>query len=176
MGDPMPEYISKLRAAVVVCQVGQEQMEGSLSLSPQAEFHHGPETILERLNASDRILPFHRREDGAVLLLTRLELEWVAAGRGVASELVCPRNYQVTREERVQVRFTSGNEVVGLLRMELPEMLNRASDFLNGEEDFFPLVTNHGIVLLNKQRVLYTRAYESSPLPVNVAGDTRPAA
>jgi hypothetical protein len=60
--------------------------------------------------------------------------------------------------------------------MELPEMLNRASDFLNGEEDFFPLVTNHGIVLLNKQRVLYTRAYESSPLPVNVAGDTRPAA
>jgi hypothetical protein len=170
----MPEFISKLRAAVVVCQAGQEQMEGSLSLSPQAEFHHGPETILERLNAPERILPFHRREDSAVLLLTRLELEWVAAGRGVARELVCPRNYQVTREERVQVRFTSGNEMVGLLRMELPEMLNRASDFLNGQEDFFPLVTEQGIVLLNKQRVLYTRVYQTSPLPVGAAGGTHP--
>lgn len=170
----MPEYVSKLRAAVVVCQVGQEQMEGTLSLSPQAEFHHGPETILERLNAHDRILPFHRHHDGTVLLLTRLELEWVAAGRGVERDLVCPRTYQVTREERVQVRFTSGNEMLGLLQMELPETLNRASDFLNGEEDFFPLVTDKGIVVINKHRVLYTRVYQSSPLPVGAGA--RPAA
>jgi len=45
-------------------------------------------------------------------------LEWVAAGRGVGPELVRPRTYKVTREERVQVRFTSGNEMVGLLQME----------------------------------------------------------
>jgi hypothetical protein len=172
----MPEYVSKLRATVVVCQVGQEQLEGSLSLSPQAEFHDGPETILERLNARDRILPFHRREDGAVLLLSRLELEWVAAGRGVGRELVCPRNYQVTREERVQVRFTSGNDMFGLLQMELPEMLNRASDFLNGEDDFFPLVTEQGVVLLNKTHVLYTRVYESSPLPLGTGGESHSAA
>jgi len=172
----MPEYVSKLRAAVVVCQVGQEQMEGSLSLSPQAEFHHGPETILERLNARDRVLPFHRREDGAVLLLSRLALEWVAGGRGVGRELVCPRNYQVTREERVQVRFTSGNEMLGLLQMELPEMLNRASDFMNGEEDFFPLVTEQGAVLLNKHHVLHTRVYESSPLPLGTGGGSTAAA
>jgi hypothetical protein len=57
--------------------------------------------------------------------------------------------------------------------MELPETLNRASDFLNGEEDFFPLVTKQGIVLLNKHRVLYTRVYESSPLPL---GSGSPAA
>jgi len=163
----VPEYIPKLRAAVVVCQPGQEPIEGSLSLSPQAEFHHGPETILERVNARERILPFHRRQDGAVLLLSRLELEWWAAGRGVDRDLICPHTYQVTREERVQVRFTSGNEMEGLLQMELPEMLNRASDFLNGEEDFFPLVTANGVVLLNKHRVLFTRVYESSPLPVS---------
>src|SRR5258706_7252560 len=172
----MPEYIPKLRAAVVLCQVGQEQMEGLLSLSPQAEFHHGPETILERLNTHDRILPFHRREDGAVLLLTRLELEWVAAGRGVGPELVRPRTYKVTREERVQVRFTSCNEMVRLLQMELPEMLNRASDFLNGDEDFYPLVTDHGVVLINKHRVLHARVYESSPLPVATSDGARPAA
>jgi hypothetical protein len=172
----MPEYVSKLRAAVVVCQVGQEQMEGTLSLSPQAEFHYGPETILERLNSRDRILPFHRREDGAVLLVTRAELEWVAAGRGVGRELVCPHTYQVTREERVQVCFVSGQQMTGLLQMELPEMLNRASDFLNGEEDFFPLVTEQGIVMINKRRVLYTRVFESSPLPLGAGSGPRPAA
>ena len=169
----MPEYIPKLKAAVVLCQVGQEQLEGSVSLAAQTRFHDGPETILERLNSRDRILPFHRKRDGAVLLLSRLELEWVAAGRGVERDLVCPRTYQVTREERVRVRFTSGNEMEGLLQMELPETLNRASDFLNGEEDFVPLVTPQGIVLLNKHRVLYTRVYESSPLPL---GSGAPAA
>lgn len=176
MGDRMPEYVHKFRAAVVVCQVGQEQMEGSLSLAPQAEFHHGPETLLERLNTRDRILPFHRREDGAVLLLSRLELEWVAAGRGVERDLVCPPTYLVTREERVLVRFTSGHEIEGLLQMELPETLNRASDFLNGEEDFFPLVTPQGISILNKHRVLYARVYESSPRPVHSGGDADVAA
>lgn len=169
----MPEYISKLRAAVVVCPAGHEPIEGSLSLSPQAQFHEGPETILERLNVRERILPFHRREDGAVLLLTRLELEWVAAGRSVERDLVCPRTYQVTREEGVLVRFTSGAEMEGLLQMELPETVNRASDFMNGEEDFFPLVTTQGICLLNKHRVLYTRVYETSPLPLGAGGPAR---
>jgi hypothetical protein len=172
----MPEYVNKFRAAVVICQVGQEQMEGSLSLAPQAEFHPGPETLLERLNTRDRVLPFHRREDGAVLLLSRLELEWVASGRGVARDLVCPPTYRVTREERVRVCFTSGQEIEGLLQMELPETLNRASDFMNGEEDFFPLVTPQGIYILNKQRVLYARVFESSPRPVHSGGDADAAA
>ena len=171
----MAEYIPKLRVAAVVSQAGQPPVEGSLSLSPQAQFHLGPETLLERLNTRDRILPFQRRGDGAVLLITRMEVEWVAAGPAVERDLICPRGYRVTREEKVQMRFASGEDLEGLLQMELPETLNRASDFLNSEEDFFPLVTKRGIVLINKHRVLHTRVFESSPMPV-APGDGHDAA
>ncbi|HYM81972.1 MAG TPA: hypothetical protein VEY91_11270 [Candidatus Limnocylindria bacterium] len=150
----MPEYVPKLRTAVRLGQPAQEPVLGFLSLAQQAEFHSGPETILERLNAPDRVIPFHRHEDGAMLLVSRLDLEWVAPGRGVDPEWVCPPTYLVTREERVSVRFRSGLELEGLLRIEQPEMVNRASDFLNGPEDFFALMTADGVVLINKRAVL----------------------
>jgi hypothetical protein len=164
------EYIQKLRITVRISQPGQEPVQGFLSLAPQAEFHHGPETLLERLNARDRVIPFQRYEDGAVFLVSRLDLEWVAAGRIVDHDLVCPRTYRVTREERVHVRLKSGPEFDGLIQMELPENFNRASDFLNGPDDFFPLVTENGVLLVNKLAVLDTRLFESSPLPVGPAG------
>lgn len=162
----MPEYIPKLRAAVRICQPGQEPVVGFLSLAPQAEFHAGPETLLERLNLRDRVIPFQRLEDDAMLMVSRLDLEWVAATSSVAPELVCPATYVITREERVRLRFKSGEEIEGLLQMELPENFNRASDFLNGSEDFFALVTKDGVRLVNKLAMLDLRVYESSPLPV----------
>jgi len=162
----MPEYVEKIRVAVKLCMSGQEPMGGQLSLSPSAQFHAGPETLLERLNAHDRVIPFHRSEDDAVLLVSRIDIDWVAPGRGVDAELVCPRTYIVTREERVRVCLQGGEEIDGLLRMELPEMLNRASDFLNAADDFFPIATKKGVCLVNKLRVSSTRVYESSPAPL----------
>jgi hypothetical protein len=141
-------------------------MDGIISLAPQARFHLGPETILERLNAPDRVIPFLRSKDGAMLMLSRMNLEWVRPGPAVEPTLIGPGTYMVTREERVRVRFKSGNEVEGLLQMELPPDVNRCSDFLNGHEDFFALDTLKGVTLINKLEVLETRVYESSPLPV----------
>lgn len=162
----MAEYVHKLRAVAWVSHHGEEALEGYFSLSPQAQFHDGPETLLERLNASDRVIPFQRREDDGVLLLNRLEIEWVQPAATTPPELICPRTYQVTREERVSLRMKSGETMIGLLRMELPEWYNRASDFLNTPEHFFPLVTDHGVVLVNKLCLLTTRLYEASPEPV----------
>ena len=162
----MAEYIRKLRVAAHVSQAGEEPLEGFFSLAPRAEFHEGPETLLERLNAPDRVVPFERDSDEAVVLLNRLEIEWVLPGPNARADLLCPRTFRVTREERVCVQLGGGEALDGLLRMELPEYFNRASDFLNGPEHFFPLVTERGIVLVNKLAVLNTRLYETSPRPV----------
>ena len=162
----MPEFIPKLRVAVRIALPGVEPTHGFLSLAPQAEFHDGPETVLERLNTRDRVIPFQRQKDSAVILVSRLELEWVAVGRGVDDDWISPPTFAVTREERVRIRFRSGEEVEGLLRMELPELLNRASDFLNQTDDFFALSTREGVRLVNKNAVVDTRVFESSPLPV----------
>jgi hypothetical protein len=162
----MPEFVQKRRAMVRLAQYGVEPMLGFVMLSPQAEFHAGPETVLERLNTRDRVIPFEPAEDGPTLLLSRLEIEWVLPAPSVPADLVRPPTFHVTREERAEVRFTHGGSLTGLLQMELPEMYNRASDFLNGPDDFFPLTTEDGVYLVNKLRVRDTALFEASPLPV----------
>lgn len=160
----MAEYIEKIRIAVRVSMPGQEPVRGLMSLAPLAEHHPGPETLLERLNGPERFLPFER-EDGATLLLARRDIVWVAAARGTDRSLVCPRTWRVTREEHVRVRLLDGHDLDGLLQMELPATSNRASDFLNGYDDYFTLAAEAGMVLINKVRVSSMRLYEGSPLP-----------
>jgi hypothetical protein len=168
----MAEYVEKLRAGVRVVQPGRDPVDGALMLSPHASYHDRPETILERLNSSDRMIPFHRDADDATLLVSRLDLEWVLARPGTPPHLVCPRTYLVTREERVLLRFRAGGSLAGMIHMELPEHLNRASDFLNLGDDFFALVTGQGVVLVNKHQVLEVELFEISPLPVESTGHT----
>jgi hypothetical protein len=169
----MPRFIEKTRVAVRVWLPHEPPMDGTFAVRSQAVLHPGPETLLERLNAHDRVLPFHRERDAAVLLLNRLGVEWVEPGRGVPDTMVWPAAWHITREERVHVRVASGRELSGRILIELPEELNRASDFLNGADDFFALVTTDGVRLVNKSRVISTRVFEHSPRPVAYdAGET----
>lgn len=172
----MADYIEKLRVAASVWLPGREPMAGWFALAPQAEFRLGPETLLERLNTHDRVIPFIRREDEATCLLVRLGIDWVRAANDVQPALVCPPQSLVAREEWVRVRFRGGAEVEGMLELELPETLNRATDFLNAPADFFPLLRQDGIVLVNKHRVLETRLYDRSPRPPSAVARGLPAA
>jgi len=166
----MSTYVQKRMAGVRVSVVGRPPVDLVLLLSPQGMLHSGPETILERLNATDRVIPFRRPEDDATLLISRSDIEWVLAGRGFSPELVCPPTYLVTREERVVASFRGGAQLSGLIRMELPPDFNRASDFLNLTDDWFPLVVEDGIVLVNKLQLVETRLFETSPLPITATG------
>src|SRR5690348_5627940 len=56
----MADYIEKLRVRASVSMPGREPMTGYFALAPQAEFRLGPETLLERLNTQDRVIPFIR--------------------------------------------------------------------------------------------------------------------
>jgi hypothetical protein len=67
-----------------------------------------------------------------------------------------------TREERVRVRLIGGAAFEGVLAMELPQEFNRTSDFLNAEEDFFPLSSASGTLLVNKRRLLEVRVFGAS--------------
>ena len=164
----MARYVEKVQVAVRVSLPGEEPMDGWLSLSPQAQFHDGPETLLELLNSGARVIPLVRSQGQPVLLLTRLSLDWVMPAPDVPPERIGPRTWRVTLEERVEVRFVDGRRVEGLVRMELPEDLNRASDFLNGPDDFFALQTPFASLLVNKASVRETLVFQSSPRPVEL--------
>ncbi len=161
----MTSYVEKIRVPVRVSQPGLAPMDGYLSLGPQAQFHAGPETLLERLNAPSRVIPFQRGEDGRTLLLSRLDVEWVAADPAVSPLLIRPPNFQITSEEMASIRLAGGATLEGRVQMELPEHLNRASDYVNGEEDFFPLMTPFGVLLVNKLRVTCYELHSESPSP-----------
>ena len=164
----MPRYVGKLLVPGRIVQRGGEPIVGSVSVAERAELRPGPETLLEVLNTPRRVIPLLRENDHAIVLLNRLGIEYVEPDPSVEASLVRPANYRVTREERVEVRFLGGHGIEGRLEMELPEHINRASDYMNGPEDFFPLVTRNLTILVNKSRVSGTRVFESSPKPISI--------
>jgi hypothetical protein len=168
---PIPEFVRKVRTSVRVSLPGLDFVEGFLSLAPRAEYHDGPQTVLERLNTSDRFVPIQRTGERDVLLVNPFDIEMVEPISNVPESLVVPPAFRITHEERVRVRFMSGRQVEGILRFELPDELNRVSDFLNGDEDFFALHLAHGIALVNKRRVSLTRLYQQSPKPARGGAD-----
>src|SRR5690242_425467 len=105
----MPEYVPKLRLPVRVAQAGVPPIEGWFALAPQARFHAGPETLLERLSAGDRVVPI--LTDGSTLLVSRAAIQWVEIRPGADRSLVCPASYRVTREERVEILLDGGTRL-----------------------------------------------------------------
>jgi hypothetical protein len=162
----VPEYLEKLRIPVRISLTGEDPLDGDLSLAPISEAHDGPESVLDILNAPARFVPFTRSDDQTCLLLSRTNINWVVTGPGVDPQRVCPANFMVMREESVHVTFTDGRGIDGLIQMELPEGMNRASDFLNCPEEFFALRSRLGVVLVNKQRVRDVLVLEPSPKPI----------
>jgi len=168
----MPEYVEKLRVTVRVSRPGESAVEGRLSLCPRSARHAGPETLLELLDSSGGFLPFERSADDAVLLLSRSDIRWVMAGQDVDPELVRPHAHRFTHEERVRVSLREGDALDGVIQMELPENLNRASDYLNGPERFFPLATRQGTFMVHKAAVREICLFDASPLPLaDATGD-----
>jgi hypothetical protein len=161
----MPAYVEKIRVPVQIAQLANEPLAGFLALAPRAQFHDGPETLLELMNAPRRVIPV-QLPDGETSLLQRDAIEWVTTDSGEAEHLVMPRNFLVTREEAVRVCLRNGQSIDGILRMELPEHLNRASDFLNASEDFFPLTRDTHTLLIHKSAVREVRLFDASPKPV----------
>lgn len=162
----MPHYVSKVRVPVRVGRALETPLDGVMCLSPSSAVHVGPETILERLNSPDRVVPFEPLSGENIRLLARLDIEWVSPNPGVDYRIIGPTTFRVTHQERVLVRLRGGESLDGVIQMELPEGYNRVSDFLNGEGDFFPIATSQGVHLVNKHAIREVTLFEPSPLPL----------
>ena len=163
----MPAYVEKLLVPARVALPGPEQVSGAFALSANSPLRPGPEPLLDLLNAPTRVVPFIRTADEVVLLLSRIAIDWVEVDRTVDPAWVRAASIVAAREEHVQVRMLDGRRIEGVVGMDLPEHLNRISDFLNLPEDFFSLATRSGIVLVNKARISGARLFESSPRPLS---------
>lgn len=156
-------YIVKERIAVRVSQSGHDPLDGFFALASSSADGVGPRTILELLNSSRRVVPFIVAGDGNVILLTRLNLDWVMAGDRVPVGLVLPFDVEIVREEPVALHFMNGTTIDGLLQISPTSEGDRASDFLNSDSDFYPVRTHLGMLLVNKCRVRDTQLSTVSP-------------
>jgi len=152
-----PSVIQKLKAAVRLSQPGESPLDGYLCLLPEMNGERRPETILELLNSPRRVIPFLRPLDDGVVLLTRVNIDWVVVAAQVDPAWVMPIRSPATREQSVQLYFLDGHTMEGAVRWSSPGADIRLSDFLNSAGDFYPLVTRVGILMVNKSRVRETR-------------------
>jgi hypothetical protein len=150
----MPRYVEKIRVPVRLARLGAPPEPGTMALAPHAELHAGPETLMERLNTPTHVVPFQLPGSDVVLLVMRQHIEWVDADEGVEPRLVRPETYRATSQEQVRVRMAGGESFEGVLAIEMPDETNRPSDYLNGEDLFFPLRMPNGTRLVNKLRVV----------------------
>jgi hypothetical protein len=168
----MPEFIDKLRVTVRLSRPGEAPVEGVLALLPTSALRAGPETLLDLLDPGEGFLPFERASDDAMLLVARPDIQYVMVPAHVDVDLVRPASFRFTREERVIVRMRGGEELDGVLQMEMPESINRTSDYLNGSGRFFPLTTRSGIFLVQKSAVREILLFSESPLPLGDSAGT----
>jgi hypothetical protein len=167
-------YIEKRRVEVRISQIGHDPTDGFLCLALASNTRGEPRTLLELLNSDLRVIPFLLEEDGAVILLTRLNLDWIVVGERVQPELIFPAHTLTSREEPVALHFLNGTTIDGLIQIDQPLAGGRISDFLNSPADFYPVRTRLGTLLVNKSRVKETRLSTASPhwavTPVSTGG------
>ena len=160
-------FIEKRRAIVRVCLPARIR---SMAGSPCCPRRPCPMAVRKRCSSSStrpagrsvRELP----EFDTVLLLTRLNIDWVLAGNAVDPELVRPANYVITREESVHVTFNDGRSIDGIN----PDGAVRRHESRVGASSTRRTISSRSArvsrtVIVNKARVRDTRVHAISPRP-----------
>jgi hypothetical protein len=155
------EHVVKRRTTVRVCQSGEDALDGLFCLAVESPELGRAETLFDLLNSSRKMVPFVRSGDRRVSLLTRMNIDWVIAPEAVTAEWIYPPHYRLGFEEPVHVFFLDGRTIEGRLQIAADPRIDRASDFLNGASDFFPVKTRLGTLFANKARVRETLLVES---------------
>lgn len=160
----MPRYVEKIRVLVRLARTGSPIIEGHMSLLPRTELRDSPETLLECLGSSARVMPLVLG-NGDVLLVARAQIAWVEAAAGVDPKFVAPAAWMPTRREQVRVGMAGGEEFEGVVSMEMPHEFNRVSDWLNNDDAFFAIELPTGTRLVGKAHVADVRVRDAQSLP-----------
>lgn len=169
-----PAYVEKIRVPVRVSQPMLGPRDGWLLLFPRVGSVPRPETLLELLNSSRIVVPFIQSEDSSVILLTRVNIDWVIVGSRVDEGLVYPPDHRIDVEQRVDLRLIDESHVHALLQWDSRGGTIRLSDFLNEASGFMLARTSFGLLLVNRLRVRETRLAESTARTLEDAGRQAP--
>ncbi len=163
----MDQYIPKRRVPVTLWSSDFPAFTGDvfLDLDPTGVHH---QTILAKLNETLRFLPVAMGPEGRVHLFHKSRLTRVTAGPNALLSDVFNRGFLPWREEEGEVWLSDGTSVTGRVWMPLERPTQRVSDFLNQRGwEFFVLLTNHDVQLVNSGAVARVALTESAGAPLD---------
>jgi hypothetical protein len=154
----MSSFVEKLRVPVRLSQPNQDPRDGWFLLFPHVEDGDRPESLVELLDSRRSVIPFLAADDGSVVLLTRLNIDWVAVGAEVGPPLLYPPHREPTHQQRAELRFLDERRIEVTLQWRAETEHNaRLSDFLNSGVEFVMARAGFGTLIVNKQRIRETR-------------------
>ena len=171
----MNSYIPKRRVPVTLRTRDCPGTRGDvfLDLDPTGVQH---QTILSKLNETMRFLPVAVGPQGLIQLFHKSKLARVTAGPEVLPSDVFNRGFLPWREEEGEVWLSDGTSISGRVWMPMERPTQRISDFLNRRgSEFFVLLTNHDVQLVNSEAVVRVDLTESAGAPLDSL-DSRSAA
>jgi hypothetical protein len=145
----MSEYrIEKVRRRVSVTLSGGSMLHGEIFLQPTARYRAGAQDPSELFNENEAFVPLATGGNDLVLLskrnVSRVQYDADAAdtdGRGGT-------------DASVEVVFTDGTRLSGLLRLEARTDRSRLLDYLNADHQrFLTLRSSNRIWLVNREQI-----------------------
>ena len=160
-------HVDKLRILARLAQPNLNPRDGYFLLFPKYGKEARAESLFELLNSSRAVIPFLLKEDQSVLLLTRLNIDWVAVSNAARDLLLFPPNHVGGRQQAVELRFVDESRVEAVVMWRPRTDGERLSDLLNRPELFVATQTSFGALIVNKNRIREMRVRdraESQPL------------
>jgi hypothetical protein len=167
----MNTYIPKRRVPVTLWtrdDAGMTRGDVFLDLDPTGVQH---QTILAKLNETMRFLPVAVGPQGLIQLFHKSKLARVTVAPEVLPSDVFNRGFLPWREEEGEVWLSDGTSIAGRVWMPMERPTQRISDFLNRRgSEFFVLLTNHDVQLVNSEAVVRVDLTESAGAPLDSLG------
>ncbi len=136
--------VEKSELPVVIFQADGSVMKGVVFLSACAYNHMGQETLIDLLKEDGAFFPF-RSDAGAFCVankqtITHLRFDPPQDTQGYES---------LGYREDVDIRFVGGEQLSGIVTIEMPEGRNRLFDFINSASGFFLLQNQEAYYMIN---------------------------
>jgi hypothetical protein len=150
--------IEKRRAEAALTLTTGTTVRGCFFLSGSSASHAGPERVADLLNAETGFFPFELNAGGApyTVLYNRTQLVLITLlGEAVESQL--DPGYAVASERAIRMILSSGQTVVGRVRIYRPSGRDRLSDYARAPEIFRYVETADGTVIVNADHIVELR-------------------
>jgi hypothetical protein len=150
---PSEFRVPKHRADAVLTLSSGESLRGCVFVAGGSARHTGPERIGELLNAETGFFPFEIQDAGSArtVLVNRRHVVMVALAENEASR---DPGYDVARRQTASILMSSGQRVVGAVRVYKPEGRDRLSDWGRQPEIFRYVETTDTTLIVNMAHVV----------------------